>query len=226
MIQFFDVSMVYQEKVVVEALKNINLHIERGEFVFLVGPSGAGKTTLTRLLSREELPTGGQILVNGKSLLRLRKREIPYFRRKIGLVFRNFRLLMDRTVYENVAFAMEALELGKHDVRERVPIILEMVGLKDKLQAYPYQLSGGQQQRVCIARAIANNPLLVIADEPTGNLDPDTAWEVMNLLKAINKRGTTIIAATHDREIVNEMKKRVIALKAGLLVRDEERGGY
>ncbi|MDD2433194.1 MAG: cell division ATP-binding protein FtsE [Clostridia bacterium] len=226
MIQLFNVSKIYQGEVAVEALKDINLHIKRGEFVFLVGPSGAGKSTLTRLLIREELPTEGQILVNGKSLLRLREREVPYYRRKIGFVFQDFRLLMERTVYENVAFAMEAIEMSKHEVKEKVPAILEMVGLEDKLNSYPHQLSGGQQQRVCIARAIANNPLIVIADEPTGNLDPDTSWEVMNLLQAINKRGTTVITATHDREIVNRMQKRVIALDAGHLIRDEERGEY
>ena len=206
MIQLFNVSKIYQGEVTVEALKDINLHIKRGEFVFLVGPSGAGKSTLTRLLIREELPTEGQILVNGKSLLRLREREVPYYRRKIGFVFQDFRLLMERTVYENVAFAMEAIEMPRHEVKEQVPAILEMVGLEDKLNFYPHQLSGGQQQRVCIARAIANNPLIVIADEPTGNLDPDTSWEVMNLLQAINKRGTTVITATHDRDIVNRMQ--------------------
>ncbi|MGI6587229.1 MAG: cell division ATP-binding protein FtsE [Peptococcia bacterium] len=226
MIQIFNVSKTYKGEVAVEALKNINLHIKRGEFVFLVGPSGAGKSTLTRLLIREELPTEGQIMVNGKSLLRLREREIPYYRRKIGFIFQDFRLLMERTVYENVAFAMEAIEIPKHEVKEQVPAILRMVGLEDKLNSYPYQLSGGQQQRVCIARAIVNNPLVVIADEPTGNLDPDTSWEVMNLLQAINKRGTTVITATHDREMVNRMQKRVIALEAGRLVRDEERGEY
>jgi cell division transport system ATP-binding protein len=226
MIQIFNVSKTYKGEVIVEALKNINLHIKRGEFVFLVGPSGAGKSTLTRLLIREELPTEGQILVNGKSLLRLREREIPYYRRKIGFIFQDFRLLMERTVYENVAFAMEAIEIPKHEVKEQVPAILEMVGLEDKLNSYPHQLSGGQQQRVCIARAIVNNPFVVIADEPTGNLDPDTSWEVMNLLQAINKRGTTVITATHDRDIVNRMQKRVIALNGGRLVRDEERGEY
>lgn len=226
MIQIFNVSKTYKGEVTVEALKNINLHIKRGEFVFLVGPSGAGKSTLARLLIREELPTEGQILVNGRSLLRLREREIPYYRRKIGFIFQDFRLLMDRTVYENVAFAMEAMEFPKHEVKEKVPAVLEMVGLQDKLNAYPHQLSGGQQQRVCIARAIVNNPFVIIADEPTGNLDPDTSWEVMNILEAINKRGTTVITVTHDRESVNRMQKRVIALVGGHLARDEERGGY
>ncbi len=226
MIQLFNVSKTYQGEVTVKALQDISLHITRGEFVFLVGPSGAGKSTLTRLLIREELPTDGQILVNGKSVSRLREREIPYYRRKIGFVFQDFRLLMERTVYENVAFAMEAIERPKQEVREQVPAILESVGLADKLGNYPHQLSGGEQQRVCIARAIINNPLIVIADEPTGNLDPDTSWEIMNIFQAINKRGTTLIVATHDRDIVNRMQKRVIALDAGQLIRDEERGGY
>ncbi len=226
MIQMFNVSKTYEGEVKVEALRDINLHIKRGEFVFLVGPSGAGKSTLTRLMIREELPTKGQILVDNRSLLRMKEREVPYFRRKIGFIFQDFRLLMERTVYENVAFAMEAIEAPLSAVRERVPAVLELVGLKDKLSAYPHQLSGGQQQRVCIARAIVNNPLLIIADEPTGNLDPDTSWEIMNLLLAINKRGTTIVTATHDREMVDRIKRRVIALQNGRIVRDEERGGY
>lgn len=165
-------------------------------------------------------------MVDDRSLLRLKGREIPYYRRKIGFVFQDFRLLMDRTVYENVAFAMEAIELPTYEIKERVPAVLEMVGLKEKINAYPHQLSGGQQQRVCIARAVVNDPLIVIADEPTGNLDPKSSLEVMNLLKAINQRGTTVIAATHDRDMVNFMKKRVVALSNGFIVRDEERGEY
>jgi len=226
MIQMFNVSKTYVGEVKVEALKDINLHIKKGEFVFMVGPSGAGKSSLSRLIIREELPTKGQIMVDGKSLLRMREREIPYFRRKIGVIFQDFRLLMDRTVYENVAFAMEALEMPRSVVRERVPAILEMVGLKDKLNAYPHQLSGGQQQRVCIARAVVNDPKIIIADEPTGNLDPETSWEIMNILSAINKRGTTVVVATHDRDMVDRMKRRVLALYEGRIVRDEERGGY
>jgi len=226
MIQMFNVSMVYNSEVRVTALSDINLHIRRGEFVFIVGPSGAGKSTLTRLMIREELPTKGQIMIGGKSLLRLRDREVPHLRRKIGFIFQDSRLLMDRTVFENVAFAMEALEMPRNHVKSRVPAVLEMVGLKDKLSAYPHQLSGGQQQRVCIARAVVNDPLIIIADEPTGNLDPDTSWEVMNILSAINKRGTTIVTVTHDREMVDRMKRRVIALENGRVVRDEERGSY
>jgi len=218
--------MTYDEEVKVTALSDINLHIKRGEFVFIVGPSGAGKSTLARLMIREELPTKGQIMIGGKSLLRMRNREIPYVRRKIGFIFQDSRLLMDRTVYENVAFAMEALEMPRNHVKSRVPAVLEMVGLKDKIDSYPHQLSGGQQQRVCIARAVINDPLIIIADEPTGNLDPDTSWEIMSILSAINKRGTTIVTVTHDREMVDRMKRRVIALEKGRIVRDEERGGY
>lgn len=226
MIQMFNVSKVYDGEVKVQALLDINLHIKKGEFVFIVGPSGAGKSTLTRLMIREELPTKGQIMVDNRSLLRMREREVPYLRRKIGFVFQDFRLLVERTVAENVAFAMEAIEMPKSEVRERVPQVLEMVGLQEKMNAYPHQLSGGQQQRVCIARAIVNDPYILIADEPTGNLDPETSQEVMNLLMAINKRGTTIISATHDKDVVNRMKKRVIALSGGRIVRDQERGVY
>lgn len=226
MIQMFNVSKVYNAEVKVEALSDINLQIKKGEFVFIVGPSGAGKSTLTKLMIREELPTKGQIMVDGRSLLRIKNREVPYLRRKIGFIFQDFRLLMERTIYENVAFAMEAIEMPRGEVRERVPAVLEMVGLKDKINAYPHQLSGGQQQRVCIARAVVNDPRIIIADEPTGNLDPDTSWEIMNILLAINKRGTTIISATHDREMVDNMKRRVIALRGGYIVRDDERGGY
>ncbi|MDX9870899.1 MAG: cell division ATP-binding protein FtsE [Clostridia bacterium] len=226
MIQMFNVSKIYEGEVKVEALSDINLHIRKGEFVFVVGPSGAGKSTLTKLMIREELPTKGQIMVDNRSLIRIKNREIPHLRRKIGFIFQDFRLLMERTIYENVAFAMEAIEIPRGEVRERVPAVLEMVGLADKLKSYPHQLSGGQQQRVCIARAVVNDPRIIIADEPTGNLDPDTSWEIMNILLAINKRGTTIITATHDREMVDSMRRRVIALRGGFIVRDEERGGY
>lgn len=226
MIQMFNVAKTYTGEVKVTALNDINLHIKKGEFVFLVGHSGAGKSTLTRLIIREELPNKGQIMVDGKSLLRMKEREIPYFRRRIGFIFQDFRLLMDRTVYENVAFAMEAIEIPSSIVKERVPMVLEMVGLKDKIQNYPHELSGGQQQRVCIARAFVNDPLIIVADEPTGNLDPDTSWEIMNILSAINKRGTTVVIATHDKEIVDNMKRRVIALSCGRVIRDVERGTY
>lgn len=226
MIQMHNVSMIYNANAKVQALSDINLQIKKGEFVFIVGPSGAGKSTLTRLIIREELPSKGQIIVDGRSLIRMRKREVPQLRRKIGFIFQDFRLLMDRTVYENVAFAMEAIEMPRALVKERVPAVLEMVGLKDKMNTYPSQLSGGQQQRVCIARAVVNDPLLIVADEPTGNLDPDTSWDIMSILSAINKRGTTIVTATHDKEMVDRLKRRVVALANGRIVRDEERGGY
>jgi cell division transport system ATP-binding protein len=192
----------------------------------LVGASGAGKSTLTKLIIREELPTKGQIMAEGRSILRMKQRDIPIFRRKIGFVFQDFRLLMSRTVYENVAFAAEAIEMSSQDVKRRVPAVLEMVGLSDKHTAYPHQLSGGQQQRVCIARAMVNNPMMIIADEPTGNLDPETSFDIMNMFHAINSRGTTMVIATHDREMVDRLKKRVVALERGRIVRDEERGTY
>ncbi len=226
MIQMFNVSKTYEGDVLVKALDDISLHIKKGEFVFIVGPSGAGKSTLMRLMIREEVPSKGQIMVEGRSLPRLRQREIPHYRRKIGTVFQDFKLLMDRTIFENVAFTLEAIETSRSEIKARVPSVLELVGLKDKMSCYPHQLSGGQQQRVCIARAIVNDPLLIIADEPTGNLDPETSREIMNILLAINKRGTTIVTATHDKEMVDLMKKRVIALSSGRIVRDEERGGY
>ena len=224
MIQFFNVTKQYEKGTI--ALNNISLTIEKGEFVFLVGPSGAGKSTFNRLIVREELPTQGQLMFEGKSVVRMKNREVPYYRRKIGIVFQDFRLLSDRTVYENVAFALEAMALPVSEVRSKVPTVLEMVGLGDKYDAFPQELSGGEQQRVAIARAIVNNPNLLIADEPTGNLDPDTSLGIMKLLNNINKRGTTIIMATHDKDIVDRMRKRVIVLNKGQLVRDEQKGGY
>lgn len=224
MIQFFNVSKEYDNGTI--ALEDISLTINKGEFVFLVGPSGAGKSTFNRLIIREELPSQGQLMFEGRSIIRMKNKEIPHFRRKIGIVFQDFRLLSDRTAYENVAFALEAMAIPPAEVRNRVPAILEMVGLADKLDAFPEELSGGEQQRVAIARAVVNNPNLLIADEPTGNLDLDTSLEIMKLLNDINKRGTTIIMATHDQEIVNRMRKRVIFLNKGQLVRDQEKGGY
>lgn len=224
MIQLLNVSKIYPGGV--QALANLTVSIKRGEFVFLVGPSGAGKTTFMRLLTREELPSRGQVLVAGKNVARLSRREIPFFRRNIGVIFQDFRLLENRTVYENVAFALEVLEKPTAEIKKRVPEALEMVGLKDKVKAFPCQLSGGEQQRVAIARAIVNNPALIIADEPTGNLDPRTAQEIIRLLAEINARGTTVVVATHNREIVNALRKRVIALEKGRIVRDEEKGAY
>lgn len=224
LIKFDGVSKEYKNGV--KALSNINLHIGKGEFVYLVGSSGAGKSTLIKLLLKEEEPTSGRIYLEGNEITKVKNRRIPYIRREIGVVFQDFRLLPNKTVYENVAFAMEILGTPPKDIRRRVPMILSMVDLSRKASSYPEQLSGGEQQRVSIARAIINNPPVLIADEPTGNLDPDTALEIMRALMDINARGTTIIMATHAREIVNNMRKRVLALEDGRLVRDEEKGGY
>lgn len=224
MIKFTEVSKEYKNGV--NALSNINIHIGKGEFVYLVGSSGAGKSTLIKLLLKEEEPTSGRIFLNGNEITKVNNRKIPYIRRDIGVVFQDFRLLPNKTVYENVAFAMEILGTNPKDIRRRVPMILSMVDLSRKASSYPEQLSGGEQQRVSIARAIVNNPPVLIADEPTGNLDPETALEIMRALMDINARGTTILMATHAREIVNSMRKRVLALENGKLIRDEERGGY
>lgn len=224
MIQFFNVTKRYDNGTL--ALDDISVSIDRGEFIFLVGPSGAGKSTFTRLLIREGVPTKGQIMLDGKSIVRMKSKEIPLLRRKIGFVFQDFRLLQDRTVFENVAFALEAVGVPVNEVRKRVPSVLDMVGIGDKYDCFPDELSGGEQQRVAIARAIVNNPGILIADEPTGNLDPDTSLEIMKIINDINKRGTTIIMATHDSEIVNRMRKRVIVLNKGKIVRDEVKGGY
>lgn len=224
MIEFINVSKLYNHDV--RALSNINISIDKGEFVFLVGQSGAGKSTLIKLLLKETEPTSGKMYFRNKDITRVSNRRIPYLRRNIGVVFQDFRLLPQKNVYENVAFAMRIVGASNKDIRRQVPIILSLVGLSNKAKNYPNQLSGGEQQRVSIARALVNNPDLIIADEPTGNLDPDTAWEIMRLIKDINNRGTTIIMATHARDIVNHMKKRVIALNMGRIIRDEEKGVY
>jgi cell division transport system ATP-binding protein len=224
LIEMYGVSKAYNKGPV--ALKDINLKIEKGEFVFIVGPSGAGKSTMIKLLFREELPTKGQIFFCGKNITRMKPREIPYIRRRIGMVFQDFRLIPQKTVYENIAFALQVVEAPQREINRKVPQVLEMVGLPHKAKAMPGELSGGEQQRVALARAIVNNPDALVADEPTGNLDPDTSWEIMKLLSDINKRGTTIIVATHARELVDSMKKRVIQLDKGYIVRDEARGAY
>jgi len=224
MIQLVGISKKYPNGV--KALTNINIHVKKGEFVFLVGPSGAGKSTFIKLLLKEESTSGGKLLINGENITKMHRRKIPYLRRKMGVVFQDFRLLDNKTVYENVAFAMQILEVSQKEIRRQVPIILSMVGLSKRANNYPNQLSGGEQQRVSIARAMINNPPILIADEPTGNLDPDTSWEIMKLLRQINRRGTTIVMATHDKEIVDIMQKRVIALEAGRVARDELKGGY
>ena len=207
-------------------LNNVSFLIEKGEFVFLVGASGAGKSTLIKMFLRETLPTEGEFIVNGTDIKTIEEKEIPMFRRTLGVVFQDFRLLDDRTVYENVEFAMIIVGASRSQRRKRVPDVLNLVGLADRANAYPDQLSGGEKQRVAIARAIINNPVMLVADEPTGNLDPDNAWEIMRVLDEINKRGTTVIVATHAKEIVDTMKKRVIAIENGSIVSDEEKGVY
>jgi cell division transport system ATP-binding protein len=209
-----------------KVLKNINLTINNGEFVFLVGSSGAGKSTIIKLLLKEVEPTSGTIIVGDKDITKYKRKEIPYHRRNIGVVFQDFRLLQDKTVYENVAFAMEVIESPPKEIRRQVPIILSMVGLSKKSGLYPMQLSGGEQQRVSMARAMVNSPSILIADEPTGNLDPDMSWDIMKTLSEINQRGTTILMATHASDIVNRMKKRVVEVEDGIITRDEMKGGY
>lgn len=224
MLKMTDVSKVYPGGSV--ALQNIDIHIEPGEFVFVVGPSGAGKSTFIKMLFREVLPTTGSIFVNGVDILSLTPKEIPYMRRQLGIIFQDYRLLPDRTVYENVAFAMEVIETPRRKIKRRVLNVLDLVGLRHRCNAYPNELSGGEQQRIAIARAIVNDPVFVIADEPTGNLDPETSWDIMEIFKEINAEGTTIVMATHDKEIVDAMGKRVIAIEDGKIVRDEASGVY
>ncbi|MDQ7794218.1 MAG: cell division ATP-binding protein FtsE [bacterium] len=219
-----NVTKVYPNQVV--ALSGVTLRIERGEFVFLVGASGAGKSTLVKLLYREELPTRGRLFFNGRNITGLRASQVPYLRRRVGVVFQDCKLLPHKTAQGNVAFALEVTGAGAYLIRRRVPAVLELVGLADKARAYPHELSGGEQQRVALARAIVNNPSVVIADEPTGNLDPQTAWEIVRLLGEINRRGRTVIMATHAKAIVNRMGKRVVALDRGRIFRDDENGVY
>lgn len=208
------------------ALNGVNLHINKGEFVFIVGDSGSGKSTLIKLLLRELTPTSGRIVVNGNDVERLKRRKVPKFRRNIGVVFQDFRLLKDRNVYENVAFAQRIIQTPTREIRQNVPAMLSTVGLAGKYKAKPKQLSGGEQQRVALARALVNQPPILLADEPTGNLDPKNSWDIMKLLEEINLNGTTVLVVTHNREIVNAMQKRVITMKKGVIVSDEEKGGY
>ncbi len=208
------------------ALADVNLDIENGEFVFLVGHSGSGKSTFIRLLQRELLPTEGQIVVAGQDIVRLKNWKVPYLRRNIGCVFQDFKLLPNKTAYENVAFALEVIGRSRHVIRTQVPEVLRLVGLEDKMDSYPDELSGGEQQRVSIARAFVNRPPILLADEPTGNLDPATSLGIMSLFNRINKTGTTVLVATHDREMVDSMRKRVIALENGRVIRDQSRGVY
>ncbi|KIL49959.1 cell division ATP-binding protein FtsE [Jeotgalibacillus soli] len=224
MIQMKEVYKRYPNGIM--AANNFDIHIKPGEFVYVVGPSGAGKSTFIKMMYREEKPTKGNILINGVDITNLKASRVPYLRRNIGVVFQDFKLLSRLTVYENIAFALEVIEEHPKSIKKRVMEVLDLVGLKHKARMMPDELSGGEQQRISIARSIVNTPKVVIADEPTGNLDPETSWEIMNLFEEINTRGTTIVMATHNREIVNTIRHRVIAIENGLIVRDEARGEY
>ncbi|MGN1013386.1 MAG: cell division ATP-binding protein FtsE [Clostridia bacterium] len=224
MIEFVNLVKKYDHGVC--AIDNVSLKIDKGEFAFLVGPSGSGKSTFLRLLIKEEEPTSGKILVDGRDITRLKKKEIPYLRRKIGFVFQDFRLLYDRTVEENIVFALRVIEASEREIKTQLKTVLQMVGLSGKEKFYPNQLSGGEQQRVALARALATKPPILIADEPTGNLDPKTAEEIFKTLLEINARGTTILVVTHAKDIVDKLNKRVIALDHGKVVKDEARGVY
>ena len=224
MIEFNNVSKIYNNNV--KALSDVSVKIDSGDFVFLVGPSGSGKSTFIKMLLKEIEPTMGNITVADKKLSEIKRNQIPYYRRKIGMVFQDFRLIPTLNVYENVAFAMRVVEASQKEIRKRVPMVLSLVGLSHKYKMFPNKLSGGEQQRVSLARAIVNNPSVLIADEPTGNLDPDTAKEIMELLEDINRSGTTIVMATHAKDIVDSMKKRVIAIEKGSIVRDDRKGMY
>lgn len=224
MIEFNNVSKIYKKEFA--AVKNINLTIDSGEFIYIVGKSGAGKTTLIKLLLKEINPTEGSIKYKEQEVTKIKRRNIAEYRRRIGFVFQDNRLLPKMTVYENISFAMEMICCQSKNIRREIPIVLSMVGLSDKAKYYPDELSGGEKQRVAIARAIVNRPETIIADEPTGNLDPETSNEIMKIFNEINKRGTTLIMATHDKEIVNKSKKRVVELKNGIILRDIKVGGY
>lgn len=225
MITFDNVTKIY-EKGQNPAIDHISLNIEKGEFVFIVGNSGSGKTTMIELMLKELSPTSGKITINGHNLNRMRSSRIAKYRRGIGVVFQDFRLLKDRNVYENVAFAQRVIEKPNRIIKKRVPEVLTLVGLATKYRSYPNELSGGEQQRVALARALVNRPDILLADEPTGNLDPKNSAEIMELLEEINMRGTTVVVVTHNREIVNKMKKRVIRLRKGVIVSDKQEGGY
>ena len=224
MIEFTDVTKSYS--VGTHALRGVSMQIEDGEFAFLVGPSGSGKSTIIKLITGELKPTSGTVHVNGYSLERIRKREIPYLRRTVGVVFQDFRLIENKTVYDNVAFAMRVIGAREKEIRERVPYVLELVGLDTKSRRHPGELSGGEQQRLAIARALVNNPSTIIADEPTGNLDPARSLEIMSLLQEINNLGTTMLVVTHERDLVERFSKRVIAIDNGLIIHDGMDGYY
>ena len=224
MIELTEVTKEYSKGVA--ALNGVNLKIDQGEFVFIVGDSGSGKSTLIRLLMKELEPTSGTIVVNGQNLGRLRHRKIPKYRRCLGVVYQDFRLLKDRNIYDNIAFAQRVVEQPAREIKQKVPAALSLVGLAQKYKSYPQELSGGEQQRVAIARAIVNEPAILLADEPTGNLDPTNSWEIMKLLEEANERGTTVLVVTHNQEIVNAMQKRVVTMNKGVIVSDEQKGGY
>ena len=224
MVEFKDVSVTYSSGV--DALNKVNLKINDGDFAFVVGPSGAGKSTLIKLVLKEIDATSGTVMVNGFNLKKLRRRKIPALRRTIGVVFQDFRLIPTMTVYENVAFVLRVIDAPAKYIRSRVPYVISLVGLSDKAKSYPTELSGGEQQRVALARALVNRPNILLADEPTGNLDPKNSFEIMKLLEEINERGTTVLVVTHNREIVNAFKKRVITMKKGVIISDEQEGGY
>ena len=224
MIEMKDVMKKYSNGTT--AIRNLSIVIEQGEFVYVVGPSGAGKSTFIKLMYREEKASKGTLNVAGHDLIAIKNREVPYLRREIGVVFQDYKLLPRKTVYENVAYAMQVIGRKPRDIKKRVMEVLDLVGLKHKVRVFPSELSGGEQQRVSIARAIVNTPKVLIADEPTGNLDPDTSWEIMHLLERINNQGTTIVMATHNKTIVDTMRHRLIAIENGLIVRDEAEGEY
>lgn len=224
MIEMIDVWKSYPNGT--DALKEINIKIDKSEFVYVVGPSGAGKSTFIKLMYREERPSKGQIFLNGYNVEKMKEKQIPKLRRSIGVIFQDYKLLPRLNVFENIAFAMEVVEAPTKYIRSRVMEVLDLVKLNHKLRAYPSELSGGEQQRVSIARALVNSPQTIIADEPTGNLDPETSWEIMKIFEEINFRGTTVVMATHNREIVNTMRKRVVAIEAGRIARDQLRGEY
>lgn len=224
MIEFRNVCKTYDNGI--RGLKDVDFTIDKGEFAFIVGTSGSGKSTLIKLILKEEEPSKGNIIINGKDITHLKAKKIPYLRRSMGVVFQDFRLLPDKTVYENVAFAMHIVKATPKHIKRQVPMVLSLVGLGNKAKMYPNELSGGEQQRVALARALVNNPSMIIADEPTGNLDPETAWDIMTLINEINARGTTVVMATHAKDIVNKMKKRVIEISDGNLIRDDKKGGY
>ena len=220
MIKLEHVSKTYEAGV--QAITDVNLHIRPGEFVFIIGATGSGKSTIIKLLQKELTPTHGKIIVNGRDIAKITRKQIPRYRRNIGVVFQNFRLLPDRNVYENVAFAMRVVESPKREIKKKVPQMLSLVGLAHKYRSLPKQLSGGEQQRVAIARALVNEPKILLADEPTGNLDEQHAWEIMRLLEEINERGTTVVVVTHNMNFIKQMNKRVITIKKGVIVSDEQ----